>query len=285
MEFLSQVFTVSDYYNMVKTVFDNLGYDYYKGLKNKLPPIRYIEISDGIEYVTLAHPNDFIKNIKLFTNIYLDIKKYPEKYNLNIKLDDIKSEILEIYPSTQELVDIPNGFIGLFVNDIGKNMLIKEFNENDEVARLDFIKVDDGINISDIKCCGVIEIFIKKFNINKLILNKYNNLYLVIGEMKNFNINSGISLPTNKFNIIGGKRSYDETSIDSTIRESIEEFGLNKDKSKIYKLINILVPKTKDIIKGQSFNVYCIYITPKSKKSLDNNIDQLSDKLTNILTL
>ena len=285
MEFLSQVFTVSDYYNMVKTVFDNLGYDYYKGLKNKLPPIRYIEISDGIEYVTLAHPNDFIKNIKLFTNIYLDIKKYPEKYNLNIKLDDIKSEILEIYPSTQELVDIPNGFIGLFVNDIGKNMLIKEFNENDEVARLDFIKVDDGINISDIKCCGVIEIFIKKFNSNKLLINKYNNLYLVIGEMKNFNINSGISLPTNKFNIIGGKRSYDETSIDSTIRESMEEFGLNKDISKIYKLINILVPKTKDIIKGQSFNVYCIYITPKLKKSLNNDIDQLSNQLINALTL
>jgi hypothetical protein len=165
-------------------------------------------------------------------------------------------------------------------------MLIKEFNENDEVARLEFIKVnDDGIDISDIKCCGVIETFIKKFNSNKLLINKYNNLYLVIGEMKNFNINSGISLPTNKFNIIGGKRSYDETCIDSTIRESIEEFGLNKDKSKIYKLINILVPKTKDIIKGQSFNVYCIHITPKIKKSLNNNIDQLNDKLTNILTL
>jgi hypothetical protein len=105
-----------------------------------------------------------------------------------------------------------------------------------------------------------------KFNSKNNLITKYINLYLVIGEMKDINIISGITYPTNKYNIIGGKRTIFENSIESTIRECMEEFGLNKNNSVIYKLINQLLPKTRDIIKCTSFNVYCIYITPKPIK-------------------
>ena len=44
MDFLYQTFTFNVYYNMTKQVFNKIGFDYYKGLKNKLPPIRYVGI-------------------------------------------------------------------------------------------------------------------------------------------------------------------------------------------------------------------------------------------------
>jgi hypothetical protein len=98
----------------------------------------------------------------------------------------------------------------------------------------------------------------------KNLLEKYYGLYLVIGEIKNIDIKTGITKPTNKFNIIGGKRNYDEDIIQSTIRECKEEFGLTNE-SNVYKFINNMIPKTRDIIKCQSFNVFCIYYTPNKK--------------------
>ena len=145
--------------------------------------------------------------------------------------------------------------------------VIQGFIKSAFIYKLDFIKVDkDGIDTVNYKLCGVIETFIKKFNLNHSLINKYKNLYLVIGEMKDLNIISGNTYPTDKYNIIGGKRTLYENSIDSTIRECKEEFGLDSEKSSIYKLINKLLPKTKDIIKCTSFNVYCIYIKLKIYK-------------------
>ena len=46
MDFLSQTFLFTTYYYMVKIVYDSIGYGYYKGLNNKLPPIRYIGMDD-----------------------------------------------------------------------------------------------------------------------------------------------------------------------------------------------------------------------------------------------
>lgn len=263
MDFLSQTFTLFTYYNMFRIAFDTIGIDYYKGLKNKLPPIRYIGLDENNnELVTLAHPKDFNKHINVLKLAYK--KTLTLNLDTEFKLDNIKKDIFEIYPSTDDLVFNPNGFIGLFINEVGIEILKNDFKENDEVAKLEFIKVDNnGINIANYKLCGVIDTFIRKFNSKYSLINKYKNLYLVIGEMKDLNIISGITYPTDKYNIIGGKRTLYENSIESTIRECKEEFGFDEINSSIYKLINQLVPKTKDIIRCSSFNVYCIYIKSK----------------------
>lgn len=277
MDFLSQTFRFATYYHLIKNVFDSIGYDYYKGLKNKLPPIRYLgNDSYENELVILAHPKDFLKHITLFKNAYKNIIEDQEsqiniKYP-NINMIDVKNEILEIYPSTRDLQIVPNGFIGLFVNLIGIEILKSEFNNNDEVANLDFILVtENGIETQNLKLCGVVETFIKKFNTKNQLKERYKGLYLVVGEMKDINIITGKTKSTNKYNIFGGKRLYDETCIESTIRETREELGLEPD-SKILKLINILIPKTRDIIKCSSFNVFCIYFSPNAEYNYDNFI-------------
>ena len=266
MDFLSQTFTLFTYYNMFKITFNTIGLNYYKGLKNKLPPIRYIGTDDdNNELVILAHLKDFNRHINLIKSAYKKTLSLEKTEETNIKLETIKEDIYEIYPSVDELFANPNGFIGLFVNEMGIEVLKKDFTENDEVAKIDFIKVEeDGIDISNHNLCGVIETFVKRFNTKKLLINKYKNLYLTIGEIKDINIISGNTYPTNKFNIIGGKRTLYENSIESTIRECGEELGLDKTNSIIYKLINQLLPRTKDIIRCTSFNVYCIYIKLKN---------------------
>jgi hypothetical protein len=257
MDFFSQTFTLNTYYHMVKNVFDIIGHDYFKGLKNKFPPIRYLG-KDKLnnDLVCLAHPRDFLKYYKIFKSAYIEAIKQTTKINL----DDIKSKIYEIYPSTNDLYLMPNGFIGLFLNESGIKFVQNEFNQNDEVFSLNFLKVGlNGIDYSNIKLCGVIETFIKRFNNKEYLRIKYKDLYLVVGEMKDMNILTGYTIPTNKFNLIGGKRSYDETSIESTIRETREELGLKSD-SELLKIIQNLIPRTKNIIKCSSFNVFCIYI-------------------------
>lgn len=269
MDFLSQPFTIITYYHMVKHLYNKIGYDSFKGLKNKYPPIRYIGIDNlNNEIVSLAHPNDFYKYIDILMEAYNSNNKE------NITLDKIKSDIYEIYPSTDTLINMPNGFIALFVNDIAMNILKDEFNENDEVAKIYFIKItDNGIDLKYINQCSVLHMFLKKFNENFQLINKYKNLYLVIGQMKDFDLESGKTSKIEKYNIIGGKRLYNENSIESTIREATEELGLNKYTSIIYKLINLTIPKTKDIIQCFSFNVYCIYLTIKPKLPLTNVSD------------
>jgi hypothetical protein len=249
---------------MFKMTFNIIGFNHYKGLKSKLPPIRYVGLDENNnELVILTHPKDFNRHLNLLKTAYK--KTLTLDLDNELKLDKIKEDIFEIYPSIDDLTLNPNGFIGLFVNEKGIEILQNDFKENDEVSKLEFIKVDNnGINIGDYKLCGVIDTFIKKFNSKYSLINKYKDLYLVIGEMKNLNIISGITYPTDKYNIIGGKRTLYENSIESTIRECTEEFGLDKENSSIYKLINQLVPKTKDIIRCSTFNVYCIYIKPKN---------------------
>lgn len=303
MNFLSQQFTLSIYYTMFKTLFNIIGFDYYKGLNNKLPPIRYIGVDESNnEIVSLAHPRDFIKHIKILKNTYktsklaqtINDQNQPTQptqptqpiHQIQYNLDQIKDDILEIYPSTSELSTNPNGFIGLFVNDIGISILMEEFKSNNEISNLKFVKVENnGINIIDIELVGVIQTFIEKFNTKQHLITRYKDLYLVIGEQKEIDIITGITTSTNKYNIIGGKRTLYENSIEATIRESMEEFGLDKQNSKIYKLINELVPKTKDIIRCTSFNVYCIYITPKPKSTIEyqnkQNIKQIIDLINN----
>lgn len=275
MDFFLQTFTFQDYYLMVKSVFDNVGYDYYKGLKNKLPPIRYLGIDDyNNQIVSFAHPRDFLNDFTEFKNAFDNII-YDNNIS-NINIDNKKNEILEIYPSTVELHDNPNGFIALFVNEIGMKILKKEFHSNDEVTDVHFLKVNrKGISLENLDVCGVIASFIDKFNERDNLISKYSNLYLAIGKMNELDIKTGEIKMTNKYNIIGGKRSYDENSIESTIREASEELGLT-DSSKIYNLIKILVPKSKDIIRCHSFLVYCLYICPKTEYDYDfyihNNI-------------
>ena len=178
----------------------------------------------------------------------------------NVKICEVKNQILEIYPSSQDLIYEPNGFVGLFVNLTGMERVKHEFNINDEVETLQFLEVsEEGIKTNNLKLCGVIKIFIKKFNTMKQLINKYKNFYLVVGEEKNINFISGKSRATNKYNIFGGKRLYDETCIESAVREIDEELGL-KFGSKIFKLVKMLIYRTKDIIKYQTFNVFCIKI-------------------------
>jgi hypothetical protein len=270
---------------MTKKVFEDIGYDYYKGLKNKLPPIRYMGKDElDNDTVCLAHPKDFLSKIKEFKQAYDDITNDPNIDMNNMPtIENNRSEILEIYPSTQDLLNVPNGFIALFVNDAGINILESEFNSNDEVNCLKFLEVNEnGIDTSDVRLCGVIDTFIKKFNKRENLVAKYNGMYLVVGEMKDMNITSGQTKNSNKFNIIGGKRAFDEDTIQSTIRETTEELGLS-DSSIIYNLIKILLPKTKDIIKCASFNVYCLFFTPKDEHAYDNFIHthSVSDAKTN----
>lgn len=270
MKFLTQTFELSVYYNMVKLVFDTIGYDHFIGLKHKLPPIRYLgKNGNNDDLVILAHPKDFCKYTDIFKKSYNEIIHNDTN---KVLLDDIKTEILEIYPSIDELQNIPNGFIGLFVNDHGMDIVKSEFNTNDEVDIVDFIKItDNGINTENIKLTGVIDTFIKKFNSKPHLIKKYNGLYLVIGKIKELNIFTGKSKNTGRYNIIGGKRCYDENSIESTIRESYEELGLSKD-SKLYNFLNIQLPKVRDIIKCQTFNIYCLYYTPKQKPEQIYNV-------------
>jgi hypothetical protein len=267
MDFLSQIFDFTTYYHMTKNVFEIIGYDYYKGLKSKLPPIRYLGKNEmGDDLVMFAHPRDFTKHINIFKNVYNEINNIKSD-NLNnfkkVSIINNSVEIFEIYPSTTDLLNIPNGFIALFVNGIGISVILNEFNINNEICKLNFLPVTNyGINTQNIELKGVIETFIKKFNKNRILINKYNGLYMVIGEVQDFNIKTGYSKPLNKYNIFGGKRLYNENTIESTIRETSEELGLNKN-STIYKFINIMIPRTKDIIKCSSFNVFCVYFTPK----------------------
>jgi len=280
MDFLSQIFTFQTYYLMVKQVFDNIGYDYYKGLKYKLPPIRYIGKNIlNEELVILVHPKDFINKIKDFKIAYNNISNNNENENERYlyNIENKKSEVYEIYPSIKDLIIIPNGFLALFVNEYGMNILINEFNKNEEINNLKFIKINsNGLILNNINISGVLEIFINKLNKNKSLLEKYNNLYLVIGELNDIDIILGKSIPTNKFNIIGGKRLYNENSLQSTIRECIEELGL-KENSKIANIIKIFLPISKNIIKCKTFNIYCIYFTPTTNKDYDiyikNNIN------------
>jgi hypothetical protein len=249
---------------MVKKVFDIIGYDYYKGLKEKLPPIRYIgKDENDNDMVMFAHPKDFYKQHELFKLAYSEFSSIQDNNeNIIVSMEDKKTEILEIYPPTDDLLRMPNGFVGLFVNELGMNIINSEFNNNDEVNSLQFLPVtEDGIDKSGIKLCGVIETFMRKFNSKKHLINKYVGLFLVVGEINDIDIKSGITKPTNKFNIIGGKRTYFEDSINSTIREVTEELGLQED-SKMLIFINNMLPKTKSIIRCFSFNVFCMYYTP-----------------------
>ena len=280
MDFLSQTFRFATYYYMVKTVFDSIGYDYYKGLKNKLPPIRYMGLdADNYELVILAHPKDFSRHLSIFKNSYDSFLQ--NQSNQDIRIADVKDQILEIYPSTHDLLNIPNGFIGLFVNSIGMEIVKSEFHKNEEVERIDFMPVtEDGINIENFNLCGVIETFIKKFNKKSVLKEKYKGLYLVVGEMKDINVVTGETTPTNKYNIFGGKRSYDETCVESTIRETREELGLIPKESRIFDLINILIPITKNIIRCSSFNVFCIYVSPITETSYNDFVKLNQTQLT-----
>ena len=73
MNFLLQSFDFTIFYNMITEVFDILGYNYYKGLKGKLPPIRYINLQNGSDVVTFAHPKDYVSELELFKKIYNNV--------------------------------------------------------------------------------------------------------------------------------------------------------------------------------------------------------------------
>jgi hypothetical protein len=272
MNFLSQIFTFKKYYLMFTKLFDNIGYDYYKGLKSRLPPIRYIGKNNlDEELILIAHPKDFISKIKFLKTIYNSISvEQSQKINIEYK----KSEVYEIYPSIDELIKIPNGFVALFVNDIGMNIINDEFLKNEEINSLKFIKITSNtLILDDINISGVLNIFINK--LNKNFLKKFNNLYLVIGELNNINIKLGKCYPTNIYNIFGGKRLYDENSLQATIRECIEELGFKK-KSKMINIIETLLSITNNIIKCKTFNVYCIYFTPYYYNNYDFHIKKKS---------
>ena len=136
MDFLTQTFTLINYYKMFKLAFEIIGNDYYKGLKNKLPPIRYMGLDkNNNELVILAHPRDFCRHIKILKSTY------NKSFNIvdeNIILENIKDDILEIYPAKKELIENPNGFIGLFLNEASINILLNEFSENDEIKLLHY---------------------------------------------------------------------------------------------------------------------------------------------------
>jgi hypothetical protein len=161
MNFLSQIFTFEKYYLMFTKLFDNIGYDYYKGLKSRLPPIRYIGKNNlDEELIIIAHPKDFISKIKFLKTIYNSISvDQSQKINIEYK----KSEVYEIYPSIDELINIPNGFVALFVNDIGMNIINDEFFKNEEINSLKFIKITSNtLILDDINISGVLNIFINK---------------------------------------------------------------------------------------------------------------------------
>ena len=264
MNFLSQSFDFTRFYNMTSQVFNILGYDYYKGLKGKLPPIRYMGLDDGIEKVIFAHPKDYISEVELFKKIYNNLDLNNTEY-----LDDKKDCFLEIYPSLLDLNIKPNGFIGLFVNEIGRELIINEFNINDEVNNIHFLEVTEfGIDIVKSNLIGVATVFIKKFN-SSCLKYKYVGLYLVVGEMNNINIKTNITKPSYKYNLFGGKRLYNETTLQGVMREIHEELGLNKN-SKLYNLLLKWIPRAKDIIKCLSFNIYCIHYTPNNYNNYES---------------
>lgn len=259
MNFLFQTFSISEYYFMTKHVFSHIGFDFYRGLEGKLPPIKFVKYDDNkIEFVSFAYPKDFVRHIKLFKSAF-DI--YTNTKPKLVKISDIRNEILEIYPSSADLVDCPNGFIALFINQTQFDLILNEFNENNEVADVEFVHVmSTGLNCFDakIKPCGVFEIFIKKFNEAEF-FSKYIDTYIVLGQTKNINIVSGITKPCGKYNIFGGKRNYDETIVESTLREIMEELGLKSD-SQLLEICQQKLLTTTDIIKGKSFDIFCIDI-------------------------
>lgn len=301
MNFLSQIFTFDKYYFLFKILFNRIGYNYYKGLNGKLPPIRYLgtDIYNN-ELVVLVHPKDFIPIIKDLKIIYNNLIKLDSLYKFNniIKLNQLElfnnfknnniniinkiTEIYEILPSVDELFINPNGFIALFVNKIGIDILKQEFNKNMEINRLKFIKIDYSyLKYYNINRSNVLNIFLSNFNKKEDLINKYKNLYLTIGELNNFDIITNKKIPSNIYNILGGKRLYYENSIDCTIRETIEELGLSS-QSNIINIIKYLLLKTKDIINCNTFNVYCIYFTPNIidyNNYIKNNIYYLKDNL------
>lgn len=264
MVFLNQIFTFTEYYLMVKYFFNIHGYNDFKGLNNKLPPIRYL----GKDYlnndlVTLAYPNDFIKFQYKLKKILENLKNMNFSKN-KIFLDNKKNEIYEIYPSINELLTIPNGFIALFTTYDNCNILLNEFNKNTEIYKLEFIKLDEnGILINNFHMTDLLNKFVKKFNNNKYLVKKFCNSYLILGKINDINFNKNIFKPINKLNLFGGKRLYNETTIDSAYREFIEEFGLSNE-SKLLKYIKYnLYYLNKDIIKFNTFNIYLINLFQK----------------------
>ena len=124
MHFLSRIFLFDEYYYLFNILFTKIGFDYYKGLNNKLPPIRYLgKDIDNNELVILAHPKDFINKIKEIKNIFNNQINFILNYK--VKINEKINEIYEIYPSINELPYNPNGFIGLFVNRIGMEIIKK----------------------------------------------------------------------------------------------------------------------------------------------------------------
>lgn len=274
MDFLFQPLKFNVYYFIFCNLYKTIGCNYFKSLNSLYPPIRIISLDNNNEYISLVYPNDFLRFKDLLEKFYneisdtnIDVNKYNDY--INIKISEKENEIYEIYPSISDLVETPNAFIGLFVNEYSIDIVKSEFNENNEVSEILFLPVtDNGIETSNLKLFGVINSFIYKFNNRQSLVRKYNGLYLVIGKFKKVDIVTGKMKDTNKYNIIGGKRKYNENTIDAIIREVSEELGLNKE-SKLYKLISVLIPITKDIIKCNTFNVFCIYFTPKSNHNYD----------------
>jgi len=235
---------------MTSNTFNIIGFDFYTGLNGKLPPIRLIDPIN--EYVCFAYPNDFISQKEIFMKNYVEFPPI-------IKLNEKEHEIFEIYPSIDELMKIPNGFIALFVNEKGIEHIIKEFNKNNEIESLKFFKVtNNGINIEKQQLIGASERFVTKFNSLEKYKFKYNGMYLLMGEAKNINIITGLHKSVYKYNIIGGKRAYNENTIDSTLREVSEELGINYT-TNLYRHVKKHIALTKDILQFNTYVVFCIY--------------------------
>ena len=169
MDFLSQVFTFPTYYLMMTNVFQKIGYNYYKGLNNKLPPIRYLGKNiNNEDLIIISHPKDFLDNLKYFKNAYYNIKLLTQQF-ANINLLDKKDEIYEIYPSVEDLNEVPNGFLALFVNEEGMNILLNEFNKNIEIRNLKFIKFDNNLinRLKNINLTNLLNQYINKILNNK----------------------------------------------------------------------------------------------------------------------
>ncbi len=281
MDFLFKPIKFNVYYFIFHNLYKTIGFNYFKSLNKLYPPIRIISITDSEEMVSLVYPNDFIRFKDLLEKFYIQSFNETSKF----KICDKEKEIYEIYPSLSDLTESPNAFVGLFVNKYSINIVKSEFHENNEISDILFLEVtNSGIDISNLKLSGVIGSFIYKFNKRQSLINKYIGLYLVVGKLKKIDIITGKIKDTNKYNIIGGKRKYNEKTIDGLIREVKEELGLYNE-SKLYKLISILIPITKDIIKCHTFKVFCIYFTPKSNHNYDLFINKSLKLPENILTI
>jgi len=254
---LYKIFKFTDYYYMTKLVFDQLGYDYYKGLKNKLPPIRYIgKNAFNDELVKFVYPHDFLSQKKIFEEKFnIVTSKTDSQY---VTINEKKTEIYEIYPSKQDIKITPNGFIALIVDEQKKDELLDNFKPNEEIHKLEFIPITkNGININTINASNVLKTFTDKFNTFDTLINACNKQYLLIGELKTFDIITGITEPNQEFNIIGGKRNFEETTIQGTLREIKEELGVNDD-SDIYRFIEQNIDKTQYVFNSDTFTTYCL---------------------------